>query len=113
MMRDRSFEVNTVAEQTTTLAQHGIISDMNTDEKPPYDRVSANKDSPNYVPLDITVRLGVLFNNTPQTQVVELCVSEGWIQRYKKDWKGRPVMNGDEWVLGPKLKGVVELYWKP
>lgn len=86
---------------------------LNTSEKPSYDRGSANIDSPHYLGMDVCRRLGVLFNGIPQSGVVEFCVSEGWVQKYKKDWRGKPVMNGDQWVLGPKYKGKIELYWKP
>lgn len=76
-----------------------------------FDRVSVN-DGPYYQPKSITSKLDIVFRGVPQTDVVEFCISEGWIQKYMKNWKGRPVTRGDNYVLGPKLKGTVEVYWK-
>lgn len=75
------------------------------------DRVSVN-DGPYYQPKSITSKLDIVFRGVPQTDVVEFCISEGWIQKYMKNWKGRPVTRGVNYVLGPKLKGTVDVYWK-
>ena len=75
------------------------------------DRASVNA-GPYYQPAEVTKKMDVFFNGQRQANVVEFCVSEGWIQRYKKDWKGRPVTSGEDYVLGPRLKGKVEVFWK-
>lgn len=75
------------------------------------DRVSVNE-GPYFQPKNITRNLEVIFRGIPQTDVVEFCISEGWIQKYQKDWRGKPVMRGGDYVLGPKLRGPVEVYYK-
>lgn len=75
------------------------------------DRVSVN-DGPYFQPKSITSKLDIVFRGEPQREVVEFCISEGWIQKYQKDWRGRPVAEAGNYKLGPKLKGTVEVYYK-
>lgn len=74
------------------------------------DRASVNLDSPFYERN--TANIEVIFNDEPQRNVIEYCVSEGWICRFKRDWRGKAVKNGQNYVAGARLTGKVEVFWK-
>lgn len=75
------------------------------------DRVSCNE-GPYQLPKETLAKLEVVFNGVKQTEVVEFCISEQWIQKYKKDWRGRPSHRGGNFILGPRLRGTLEVSWK-
>lgn len=75
-------------------------------DKPP-DRLASNPGSPSYDREVLDRGVGVRFNGRERTDVVEYCVSGGWIRviiRCAKDRRGKP--------LEMKLNGTVAPYFK-
>ena len=75
-------------------------------ERPP-DRLSTDPKSPYYDAEMLKRDVGVRFKDAEKTNVVEYCVSEGWIRveaGKTKDRYGNP--------LTIKLTGPVEVYFK-
>ncbi len=73
----------------------------------PPDRLSTIEGSPDYNEAVLARDVGVRFNGTDKTNVVEYCASEGWIRvdaGKAKDRKGNPMT-----IL---LKGTVEPYYR-
>jgi len=71
------------------------------------DRLSTEPESPHYDEAALSREIGIRFNGAEKTNVVEYCVSEGWVRveaGKAKDRRGNP--------LTVKLKGVVEPYYK-
>jgi len=73
------------------------------------DRVSVNRSSPYY--YRYCNYIGVRFDGQEQSKVVECCVSEGWVQCYVETEEGIQIER-DQYVLGPRWYGKVELYWR-
>ncbi len=78
------------------------------DEKPPLpDRLCIQQDSPYFDETVFSHDVGIRFNGKEKTNVVEYCISEGWIRAEagkSKDRHGNP--------LTIKLKGSIEPYYK-
>ncbi|MFM8590968.1 MAG: DUF3297 family protein [Limnohabitans sp.] len=71
------------------------------------DRLSINVSSPYHVATDFEHDVGVRFNGKERVDVVEYCISEGWIRvpaGKTVDRKGHPFML--------KLKGKVEVFYR-
>ncbi len=71
------------------------------------DRLSTEPDSPFYNEEVLSNEIGIRFNGTEKTNVVEYCISEGWVRveaGKSKDRRGNP--------LAIKLKGAVEPFYK-
>ncbi len=71
------------------------------------DRLSTEPDSPFYNEEVLSNEIGIHFNGTEKTNVVEYCISEGWVRveaGKSKDRRGNP--------LAIKLKGNVEPFYK-
>ncbi|MCC2097511.1 MAG: DUF3297 family protein [Hyphomicrobiales bacterium] len=71
------------------------------------DRLCTDANSPFYDETVFSREIGIRFNGAEKTNVVEYCVSEGWIRveaGKSKDRHGNP--------LTIKLKGAVEPYYK-
>lgn len=71
------------------------------------DRLSTEPGSPFYDEDVLSREIGIRFNGAEKTNVVEYCVSEGWVRveaGKSKDRRGNP--------LTLKLKGSVEPYFK-
>lgn len=100
------FGVRTVKTEPQSQEQGNLVM---VDNIP--DRVCCNE-GPYYQPPGVTSKLEVVFNGVKQTEVVEFCISEQWIQKYKKDWRGRPSHRGGNFILGPRLRGTLEVSWK-
>lgn len=82
------------------------MSDRPCDDNPP-DRLSTLAGSPHYDEEVLARDVGVRFNGRDKTNVVEYCVSEGWIRveaGKARDRRGNPMM-----IL---LKGKVEPYFR-
>lgn len=77
----------------------------------PPDRACTDDDSPYHVNTKETP-IGIRFNGVEQKDVVEYCISEGWIQCQKRNWKGQPIGTAGKWTRGPVLHGTVEAYYK-
>ena len=84
------------------------MSDEIADDKPQLpDRLCIEQDSPHYNEAVFAHEIGILFNGKEKTNVVEYCMSEGWIRAEAgkaKDRRGNP--------LTIKLKGQVEPFYK-
>jgi hypothetical protein len=73
----------------------------------PPDRLSIHEDSPYYDAAVLARDVGIRFKGVEKTNVVEYCVTEGWIRfevPNSKDRRGNP--------LTIKLTGEVEPYFK-
>ena len=71
------------------------------------DRLCTEADSPFYDESVLAKEIGIRFNGAEKTNVVEYCVSEGWVRveaGKSKDRRGNP--------LTVKLKGTVQPYYK-
>ena len=71
------------------------------------DRLSTDPDSPFYNAEVLTRDIGIRFRGEEKTNVVEYCVSEGWVRvaaGTARDRKGKP--------LTIKLSGPVEPYFR-
>jgi len=82
-------------------AKHGPMSDT------PPDRLSLDPRSPHYDEALISRGVGVRFKGQERTNVVEYCLSEGWIRIVAGkavDRKGQP--------LTLTLKGPVEVWFE-
>ncbi|MGE3248041.1 MAG: DUF3297 family protein [Beijerinckiaceae bacterium] len=82
---------------------------MTDDTSPPTlpDRLSTEADSPFFDEAVLEHEIGIKFNGAEKTNVVEYCISEGWVRveaGKSKDRRGNP--------LTVKLKGAVEPYYK-
>jgi len=75
-------------------------------DRPP-DRLSTISNSPHYDEAVLARDVGVRFNGSDKTNVVEYCVSEGWIRVDAGRAKDR---NGNPMTI--KLKGEVEPYYR-
>lgn len=84
-------------------------NNMTDDTSPPTlpDRLSTEADSPFFDEAVLEHEIGIKFNGAEKTNVVEYCISEGWVRveaGKSKDRRGNP--------LTVKLKGAVEPYYK-
>ena len=80
---------------------------MADQKKPLPDRLSLNPRSPHFDEEVLSQGVGIRFNGVEKTNVVEYCVSEGWIcvpAGRSLDRFGQPMQ--------VKLKGVVEPYYE-
>jgi hypothetical protein len=80
---------------------------MADQKKPLPDRLSLNPRSPHFDEAVLSQGVGIRFNGVEKTNVVEYCVSEGWIcvpAGRSLDRFGQPMQ--------VKLKGVVEPYYE-
>ena len=71
------------------------------------DRLSTNAKSPHYDEAVLERDVGIKFNGSEKTNVVEYCVSEGWVRVSAGKAKDR--FGNDMTIL---LKGKVEPYFK-
>lgn len=77
------------------------------------DRLCIDKSSPYFGDPALTNRIGVRFKGVERTNVVEYCVSEGWVRLGVRDYRGRMSQYGDgNWRATPRTQGLVEPYWK-
>ena len=77
-----------------------------TDDSPP-DRLSLDPRSPNFDEALLSRGVGIKFNGQEKTNVVEYCISEGWIRvaaGRSRDRFGQP--------MTIKLQGTVEPYFE-
>lgn len=77
----------------------------------PPDRACTDDDSLFHVNTRLRP-IGVRFNGVEQKDVIEYCISEGWIQCQKRNWKGQAIGTAGRWTRGPRLSGKVEAYYK-
>lgn len=73
----------------------------------PPDRLSNDPKSPHYDLAALTRGIGIRFKGVEKTNVVEYCVSEGWIETpvgKTVDRRGAP--------LKVRLRGVVQAYFQ-
>ena len=71
------------------------------------DHLSTDERSPHHVAAIFEYEIGIRFNDKERSDVVEYCISEGWINvpvGNKVDRKGNP--------LTIKLKGKVESFYR-
>jgi hypothetical protein len=71
------------------------------------DHLSIDEASPHYVAAIFEHDIGIRFNDAERSDVVEYCISEGWVKvpvGKKMDRKGNP--------LTIKLKGRIEAFYK-
>lgn len=81
-------------------------SDSNSSDTPP-DRLSLNPRSPHFDETLLSRGVGIRFNGQEKTNVVEYCVSEGWIRvsaGRSLDRYGQP--------MTIRLNGQVEPYYE-
>jgi hypothetical protein len=82
-------------------------------QEPLPDRLCIDERSPFFGPPELTNRIGVRFKGVERDNVVEYCVSEGWVRLGVRDYRGRMSKYGDgNWRATPRTQGLVEPYWK-
>ncbi|MCS6892254.1 MAG: DUF3297 family protein [Rhodovarius sp.] len=72
------------------------------------DRLSADPDSPFYNAALLARGVGIRFNGQEKTNVVEYCISEGWVRvslGKTLDRRGRPMTQLLRGRVEPYLKG--------
>ncbi|MCX7932210.1 MAG: DUF3297 family protein [Rhodovarius sp.] len=72
------------------------------------DRLSADPDSPFYDAALLARGVGIRFNGQEKTNVVEYCISEGWVRvslGKTLDRRGRPMTQLLRGRVEPYLKG--------
>lgn len=72
------------------------------------DRVSVEPDSEFYDPY--WKKIGVKFRGRVIFDVIEVCVSEGWVRRAVLNWNGTTRRDGRNRVMTVTHKGEIELY---
>jgi len=82
-------------------------TDTDTTHDAPPDRLSTLETSPHYNEAVLARDVGIKFNGKEKTNVVEYCVSEGWIRVAAGRAKDR---HGNDMTI--MLKGAVDPYFK-
>jgi hypothetical protein len=81
-------------------------------ERPLPDRLSVSANSPHF-DKQANLDIEVMFNGVRQVKnVVEFCVSEGWIRRLRKTALGVMVRDANGVPIIETLFGKVEPYWR-